>query len=337
MIRVGVIGCGYWGPNLVRNFAQLEGCDLIAVADTDSRKLNLIHKLYPAFQTYASGEELIKNSGADAVAIATPVASHYALAKAALESGKHVLLEKPMTATVSQAEELNRLAKTLGKVLMVDHTFVFSGAVRKIHELIQSGELGEIYYYDAVRVNLGLFQHDVDVLWDLGPHDLSIMAHLLGKQPRTISAIGARPVRHGKWQLESIAYITIRFSDETIAHLHLNWLSPVKIRRTLIGGSRKMIVYDHLDPDNQVKVFNKGIDLNADQDRSETLVQYRIGDMVAPKVDQTEALEAVCQHFMDSIRHRRTPITDGEAGLQVVKLLAAAAQSLKQHGEPVSL
>jgi len=336
-VRIGIMGCGYWGPNLIRNFAKFRNCEVIAVADIEPEKLASVQWRYPQVQGYASGEELIKGARVNAVAIATPVSTHYALAKSALEQGVNVLLEKPMAATVSEARELIGLAKERQAVLMVDHTFVFAGAVRTIRELIENGELGDIYYYDSVRVNLGLFQNDVDVLWDLGPHDFSIMTHLLAKDVASVSAIGAKPVRRDHWEPESIVYVAVRFADGTLAHLHLNWLSPVKIRRTLIGGSRKMVVYDHLDPDNQVKIFDRGVDLKTEPDRSEILVQYRMGDMFAPKVDQTEALEAVCAHFLECVEGGREPITNGWTGLEVVRLLQAAEASLKRHGEFVPL
>ncbi|MBI3999923.1 MAG: Gfo/Idh/MocA family oxidoreductase [Candidatus Omnitrophica bacterium] len=337
IVRVGVVGCGYWGPNLIRNFARLKNCEFVAAVDINSSKLDSLKRFHPSLRTFTSLENLLNQVDLDAVAIATPVSTHHALAKLALERGKHVLLEKPMTADIAQAEELIRLAEQSGKVLMVDHTFVYSGAVSKIRELIQSGQLGEIYYYDAVRVNLGLFQHDVDVLWDLGPHDFSIMAYLLDKKVASVSAVGARPVRWDNWKLPSIAYVTIQFTDGTLAHFHLNWLSPVKVRRALIGGSRKMVVYDHLDPDNQVKIFDKGIEVKTLEERSEVLVQYRMGDLFAPKVDQKEALEAVCEHFISCIQRGERPLTDGKAGLEVVRLLQAAAKSLKQDGERVKL
>lgn len=336
-LRIGVIGCGYWGPNLIRNFIKTPHAKLVAVADLNASKLASVHRLYPMLERYASGEALLRKAKVDAVAIATPVSTHFKLGQAALKSGRHVLVDKPMAATSSEAKELVRLARRLRRTLMVDHTFVFSGAVRKIRELIRSGELGDIYYYDSVRVNLGLFQHDTDVLWDLGPHDFSIMTYLLRKKAEGVLAVGSGPVRRGGWRPKSVVYITIRFSDKTLAHFHLNWLSPVKVRRTLIGGSRKMVVYDHLDPDNQVKVFNKGVEVKTDKDRSQVLIQYRMGDMLAPKVDQTEALEIACAHFVDCIRRRRRPITDGASGLEVVKLLEAAQASLKRNGAFVRL
>lgn len=327
MIRLGIIGCGYWGPNLIRNFLKMPGCQVLA-ADLDPDRLEPVHRLYPGVRTTTSPEELLQSDEIDAVAIATPISTHYDLARDALQHGKHVLLEKPMTATSAQAEELIRLAHQRRVTLMVDHTFVYTGAVRKIRELMAHGELGDLYYYDSVRVNLGLFQRDVNVLWDLAPHDFAIMAYLIDRDPIAVSAVGAAPVRWDGWQEESLAYVTVEFGEGVLAHFHLNWLSPVKVRRTLIGGSRKIVIYDHLDPDNQVKIFDKGIEVMADQERIQALVQYRIGDMWAPKVDQTEALEIVCGHFIECIQTGRRPLTDGAAGLRVVRLLEAAQLSM---------
>jgi len=337
LVHVGVIGCGYWGPNLIRNFSKLGHCQLVAVADVDERKLDSIKRLYPFLRTWTDANQLLAEKDLDAVVIATPVSTHHELAKAALRRGKHALLEKPMTATVAEAEELISLAESNGKVLMVDHTFIYSGAVHKIRELIDAGELGDIYYYDSVRVNLGLFQHDMNVLWDLGPHDFSIMSYLVRKKPVRVSAIGSQPVRWEGWKQESIAHITVWLSDDTLAHFNLNWLSPVKVRRTMIGGSRKMVIYDHLDPDNQVKIFDKGVEVRTSEERYRLLVQYRSGDMMAPKIDQAEALEVVCRHFVDCILEGKKPLTDGRAGLQVVRLLQAAQESMENRGKAVEL
>jgi predicted dehydrogenase len=336
-IRVGVIGYGYWGPNLVRNFAKVDECQIIAVADVSPKRLQIAQKQHPFLEATTSADEIIKRTDIDALAIATPVATHYALAKSALEHGKHVLVEKPLTEKVSQACELIELANRHKKTLMVDHTFIYSGAVRKIKELITQGEIGDIYYFDSVRVNLGLFQHDVNVLWDLCPHDFSIMSYLIEKEPISVSAIGASHIHYGNKPLESVAYVTVQLEGGILAHFHVNWLSPVKIRRTLIGGSKKMIVYDHLDPDNQVKVYDKGVEVATSEERYQALIQYRTGDMYAPKLDQTEPLELVCKHFVECVRTGKTPLTDGEAGLKVVRLLEAAQQSLQFAGAVVKL
>jgi predicted dehydrogenase len=336
-IRIGVIGCGYWGPNLIRNFIKLPDCTVSVIADREPARLDSIKRLYPSVQTTTSAQDLMSRSDLDAVVLTTPISTHYELAQQALKNGMHVFVEKPMTATVSEAERLVELADRAQRVLMVDHTFIYSGAVRTIKRLIESGETGEIYYYDSVRVNLGLFQHDVNVLWDLAPHDFSIMAHLLTGKPTSVSAVGAKLVRSETWGLESLAYVTIEVAPGALAHFHLNWLSPVKIRRTLIGGARKMIVYDHLDPDNQVKIFDKGVDIRTDTERYQMLVQYRAGDMWAPKIDQTEALETACRHFLDCISRQQRPLTDGQAGLQNVRLLEAAQRSLEQQGKVIPL
>jgi predicted dehydrogenase len=328
VVRVGLIGHGYWGPNLMRNFARIRECRLVAVADPDEERMESVRRLYPSVRTAARGEDLFECDDIDAFAIATPISTHYALAKGALCRGKHVLVEKPMTATVSQSEELIRLAEEQKRVLMVDHTFVYSGGVRKVRELIQTGELGTIYYYDAVRINLGLFQRDLNVLWDLAPHDFSIMSYLLDKEPVSVSAVGSAPIRSDGWGPESIAYVTVEYADGTLAHLHLNWLSAVKIRRVLIGGSRRMAVYDHLDPENQLKIFDKGVEVGRDEDRRRIRLQYRTGDMYAPKVDQTEPLELACRDFVRCVRAGRRPLADGGAGLRVVRLLEAAQRSL---------
>ncbi len=330
MIRIGLVGCGYWGPNLIRNFFKVPQCEVAMAADLDSQRLGSIARLYPGVRMTTDAEAVLHSDAIDAVAIATPISTHFPLAREALRAGKHVLVEKPLAATVPEAEELVRLAAAAGRVLMVDHTFIYTGAVRKIRELIQAGEVGEIYYYDAVRINLGLFRHDVNVLWDLAPHDFSIFTYLVDKEPARISAVGAAPVHGNGWRQESIVYVILEYQDGTLAHFHFNWLSPVKIRRTLIGGSRKIIVYDHLDPDNQVKIFDRGVEVLPERERYHTLVQYRTGDMLAPKIDQTEALEVVCQHFVECVRTGRRASSDGIAGLKVVRLLETAQRSLQE-------
>jgi predicted dehydrogenase len=333
MVRVGVIGYGYWGPNLIRNLLKVHECQVIAIADLNPTQLEAARHLYPSVGTTTSAQQVLEAREIDAVVIATPIATHYELAKEALRHDKHLLIEKPLTTTVAQAKELIEQAEKKRKTLMVDHTFIYAGAVRKLRELIDSGEIGELYYYDSVRVNLGLLQPDVNVLWDLAPHDFSIMAYLIDKEPVKVSAVGSSPVHWDGWKRESIAYITVEFTDGMLAHFHVNWLSPVKVRRTLIGGSRKMAIYDHLDPDNQIKIFDKGVAVQMNQERYQALVQYRTGDMRAPKVDQREALEAVCKDFVRCIQTGERPLTDGHAGLRVVQLLQAAQQSMENWGE----
>jgi predicted dehydrogenase len=337
MIRIGVIGCGYWGPNLVRNFVKNRDCELDIVADLQPERLDSLGRLYPAVKRTGDAMEVLGDPTLDAVAIATPVATHFDLAREALQNGKHVLVTKPMTRTVAEAEKLVELADKTGRVLLVDHTFIFSGPVRKIRELISAGQIGDIYYYDSVRVNLGLFQPDVNVLWDLACHDLYIMSYLMDKKPVGVWALGTQPLPHSNLQFESLAYIFVRFQDRTIGHVHVSWLSPVKIRRTILGGSNKMVVYDHLDPDNQVKLFDKGVEVHSSEEAYKARVQYRMGDMHAPKVDQKEALEVECAHFVDCIRHGTAAISGAQSGLQSVRLLEAADRSMRAGGVEIPL
>jgi predicted dehydrogenase len=330
---IGVIGCGYWGPNLLRNFAENEAAQLRWICDLDEKRLGAMGRRYPAARTTADYRDLIADAELDAVAVVTPVATHFQIAKEALAAGKHVLMEKPLTATAREAEELIALADKNHRVLMVDHTFVYTGAVRKMKEILKSGELGDLLYFDSVRINLGLFQRDINVLWDLAPHDLSIMDYLIERQPEGVSALGSCHIEPG---IENIAYLMMQFADDFIAHFHFNWLAPVKIRRTLIAGARKMILYDDIEPTEKVRVYDKGVTANRIGDREadyQTLVSYRTGDVWAPKLDATEALRHVVGEFLNSIRERRKPLTDGEAGLRVVRILEAAQQSIKQGGQ----
>jgi predicted dehydrogenase len=336
-LTIGVIGCGYWGPNLLRNFAENENAQLRWICDLDQTRLAAMGRRYPAAQTTSDYQKVISDPELDAVSVVTPVATHYQIAKEALMAGKHVLVEKPLTATGRQAEELITLAKKHGCTLMVDHTFVYTGAVRKMKEIVASGELGDLLYFDSVRINLGLFQRDINVLWDLAPHDLSIMDYLIEREPVGISAIGSSHIEQG---IENIAYLFMLFPNEFIAHFHFNWLAPVKIRRTLIAGSSKMILYDDIEPTEKVRVYDKGVTTNRIGDREadyQTLVSYRTGDVWAPKLDATEALRYVVAEFVDSIRKARPPLTDGDAGLRVVRLLEAAQQSMKGGGQVVQL
>jgi predicted dehydrogenase len=333
LVRVGVIGYGYWGPNLVRNFGDQEGCAVTAIADRSPARLERAGKRAPGAELYTDALPLIHSNDVDAVIVATPVASHFELAHAALRAGKHVLVEKPLTSSADQAMRLIDEAAARQRVLMVDHTFVYTPAVRKIRELVAGGEMGDVYYYDSVRVNLGLFQHDVNVLWDLAVHDLSIMSYVLGRQPTALSATG---IAHVPGEPENIAYLTMFFDDRLIGHVHVNWLAPVKIRRTLIGGSRRMIVFDDLEASEKIKVYDKGISVNPSPENVyQALVGYRTGDMWAPQLPITEALHAEARHFLDCIASGRTPDTDGAAGLRIVRLLEAATQSLAEQGRPV--
>src|SRR5438270_5505966 len=334
---IGVIGCGYWGPNLLRNFAENETAELRWICDLDEQRLAAMGRRYPAAQTTADYKKLLADPTLDAVAVVTPVATHFQIAKEALLAGKHVLVEKPLTSTAREAEELIELAERNGRTLMVDHTFVYTGAVRKMKEIVAGGELGDLLYFDSIRINLGLFQRDINVLWDLAPHDLSIMDYLLGRQPVGLSALGSCHIEQG---IENIAYLVMHFDDEFIAHFHFNWLAPVKIRRTLIAGSRKMILYDDIEPTEKVRVYDKGVTTNRVGDREadyQTLVSYRTGDVWAPKLDATEALHYVVAEFVDSINATRRPLTDGAAGLRVVRLLEAAQRSIKNSGQRISL
>jgi len=335
MIRIGVIGYGYWGPNLVRNFMAAPGSAVTRVCDLRTERLSTLGKLYPGLKTCSDSSALINDPQIDAVVIATPVTSHFELAMAALKAGKHVLVEKPLAARADQARKLVDEAAARNLVLLVDHTFVYTDAVRKIRELISSGKLGEIYYYDAVRVNLGLFQHDVSVIWDLAIHDLSIIDHVLPSKPVAVSATG---ISHVPGQPENVAYITLFFASAQIAHVHVNWLTPVKVRHTLIGGSEKMILYDDLEPSEKLKVYDKGINVTHEpEDVYKMLVSYRLGDMWAPQLNNTEALQTEANHFIDCIEHNQQPETDGPAGLRMVKLIEAAETSLRDRGRLIEL
>jgi predicted dehydrogenase len=335
MIGIGVIGYGYWGPNLVRNFADTPGSRLAGISDTRTERLAQARRRYPSALLTEHASELLADPAVDAVVIATPVSSHFDLAMQALQSDKHVLVEKPLAATSEQALRMIDEAEKRNRVLMVDHTFVYTGAVRRIRQMIAQGALGDIYYYDSVRVNLGLFQHDVNVIWDLAVHDLSIMDFVLASRPVAVSATG---ISHITGQPENVAYLTLFFSDNKIAHLHVNWLAPVKVRRTLIGGSEKMIVYDDLEPSDKVKVYDKGVSLSTSPEAVyQLLVSYRSGDMWAPKLDPAEGLQTEAQHFVDCIEHSQQPATDGHAGLRVLRILEAAEKSMSGRGQLVEL
>lgn len=332
---MGVIGAGYWGPNLIRNFSLVPGVSVTAVADAKPERRSFIGVRYPTIRLFESAQEMIAWEQTDAVVIATPVNTHFPLAKAALEAGKHVMLEKPMCASAGDCDQLIAIAEKAKLTLMVDHTFLYTGAVRKICQLVKAGEIGDVLYFDSVRVNLGLFQHDVNVLWDLAPHDVSIMDAVIGDGAVAVSALGRA---HLGTEVENIAYMTVMFSNGAIAHFHVNWLAPVKVRRTLIGGSKKMIVYDDTEPSEKVKIYDKGIDVSMEVEKvHRTLVQYRTGDMHAPKIDDTEALFMVAKEFADSIRENRPPLTDAHSGRRVVAVLEAASKSLASEGRLVKL
>ena len=334
-IGVAIVGCGYWGQNLIRNFWELEEAELLVVCDADAKILARTLRRYPTVELTRDYQTVLRHPGLDAVVLATPVSTHYSFARLALQAGKHVLVEKPLATTTNEVLELMDLAERQRKTLMVDHTFLYTAAVRRMKQLIDSGEIGELLYYDSVRINLGLVQSDINVLWDLGPHDFSIMDHLCELDPVSVSATAAA---HLDCPFENIAYVTVRFNSKLIAHFHLNWLAPVKVRLTLVGGSKKMVVYDDMEPSEKVKVYDRGIDMNYDPERrARLLTSYRNGDMLAPQLDTTEALRLVAREFTSSISENRLPMTNGSAGYRVVRLLEAAQQSIQKNGREIEL
>jgi predicted dehydrogenase len=333
MIRLGVIGYGYWGPGIVRNFHAAEGCEVAMICDRSMPALKRAKQLYPGVEVTTDPCDIMTATDIDAVAVITPVWTHFDLAKSALDHGKHVFVEKPFTSTAVQAEQLIELALRKNLQIMVDHTFLFTGAVRKIRQLIAEGALGNLYYYDSTRVNLGLFQHDINVIWDLAPHDLSIVDHLFNAKPEYVAATGQKHLNGH----EDLAYMTIYYGAKMIAHINVNWLSPVKVRTTLIGGEKRMLVWNDLDADEKIKVYDKGVEMASGQSVHELLVSYRSGDMWAPKVEQTEALAAEAKYFVECLSHNVRPMNDGAAGLRVVNMLEAADKSLQDRGRPVTM
>jgi predicted dehydrogenase len=335
MINLGIIGYGYWGPNLLRNFAELPGVTVTALSDLRSSQLDLVSRRYPSIKTTTHFEDIIADKSIDAVAVATPVATHFELGMAVLKSGKHLWLEKPMTETSHQAEMLVEEAEKRSLALFVDHTFVYTGAVRKMGELVKSGDLGKILYYDSTRVNLGLFQRDVNVIADLAVHDFSILDYLLGEHPTAVSASG---INHFPGTPENLAYITLFYDSGAIAHSNVSWLAPVKVRQVLLGGSKKMITYNDLEPSEKVKIYDKGVSFTDDPKQiQEMRVGYRTGDMWAPKLDGNEALGVAAEHFVDCIRTSNPPLTDGKLGLRIVELIEAASSSMGGRGETVHI
>jgi len=336
MLRVGVIGCGYWGPKLIRNFMTCSETELMWACDVDEKRLDKISSLYPGVQRTTQLDDLLADTGLDGVAIATPVNTHFPIAKACLISGKHVLVEKPLASSVQEGEELVQIARKNNLQIMCDHIFCYTGAVRKIKEVIQSATLGELLYFDSVRVNLGLFQPDVNVVWDLASHDISLVDYLVDEKPVLVSAHG---VSHTNSNIENVAYLTLRYESPFIAHFHVNWLSPVKIRMTMIGGSEKMLVWNDIDEAEKIKIYDKGIKVKERdlEQRERLLVSYRSGDMHAPRVDRTEALALVVKEFADCILHKRPALTDGEAGLRVLRILEAADLSMKAGGSSAAI
>lgn len=334
MLRVGLVGYGYWGPNLARNFNAHPGFDLVRICDMTEKRRNLAMDTYRNVDVVSDVAAITKAADIDVVVVATPVFTHYEMAKDALEHGKHVWVEKPMTSTSEQARELTELADAKGLTLMVDHTFLFTGAVRKMKDLIDGGELGDLYYYDSVRINLGIFQHDVNVIWDLAPHDLSIMDYLLGPSARAVSAHGSD---HFDTGLENVAYLTVFYDNNLIAHFHLNWMSPVKLRKTLVGGSKKMLIWDDLNPEERLKLYDKGMDVQTIEGVYRVLATPRIGAMQSPVVDDTEALKDEVKTFHEGITNGSLKINDGHAGARIVEMLEATDKSLREHGKVIEL
>jgi predicted dehydrogenase len=333
MIKIGVIGYGYWGPNIVRNFHAHESAEVVMVCDKLPKSQERLRKAYPSMPFTVDENDILKSPDIDAVAVVTPVWTHFELAKKALENGKHVFVEKPFTTSVAQAEELIELAERKRLKIMVDHTFLFTGAVKKIRQLVDEGALGKIYYYDSLRVNLGLFQHDVNVIWDLAAHDLSIMDHVLREKPEAVVATGESHLNG----MQDVAFITVYFPNRIIAHINVNWLSPVKVRTTLLGGEKKMVVWNDLEVDEKIKVYDKGVSMANPGGLHKLLVSYRSGDMWAPQVEQIEALRAETAYFLQCIKENLTPFNDGVAGLRVVRILQAADDSLRNRGGVVKL
>ena len=333
-VNLGLIGYGYWGPNLVRNFYSVNGCNVRMVVDARQERLNLVSKNYPAIQCSTNADDILNNPEIDAVVIATPVFAHYTLAKRALENGKNVLVEKPMTASVQEAEELIELAEKKGLLLMVDHTFLYTGAVRKIKDLVDNGTIGRVQYIDSTRINLGLFQPDINVLWDLAPHDISILNYLVDQRPVSVNATG---VTHTGNEIENIAYLTLNYADGFIAHFNCSWTSPVKIRMMMIGGDKKMVVYNDIEPTEKVKIYDTGYEHKTDEDKKRILVDYRAGDVFVPKLNTTEALADMAKDFITCIIEKKIPVSNNRIGLDVVKILEASNESIKNKGKEVAI
>lgn len=334
-VAVAVIGCGYWGANYVRNFHENEGSRVVSVADVLPERLEEVRTHYPDTRATTDVVHLLQDPEIEAVAIATPASTHYGLCRAALEAGKHVVLAKPMAGTAAEAEQLNELSQRLGLTLLVDHTFLYSPPVRKIRELLEAGELGEPYYFDSVRINLGPYRSDVNAVWDLAAHDISIATYLFGRDPLFVHAVGAS---HSPSGHEDVAYVTLTYSDELLAHCHVNWLSPVKIRQTLVAGSEKMLVWNDLAPDEQLRIYDRGITVSPDADDVyKLIVDYRMGEILTPHLEQYEPIAAMVDHFLECVRASQRPLTDGEFGVRMARLLDAAALSLQTGGSPVEV
>ena len=334
-IKVAIVGGGYWGQNLIRNFWEVEEAEVAFVCDLDPKALARAQRRYPTAQVTRHYRELLDSPRVDAVVLATPVSTHYGFAREALLAGKHVLVEKPLARSTAEVLDLVELAEQQRKLLMVDHTFLYTSAVRRMKEWVDRGDIGELLYFDSVRINLGLVQSDINVVWDLAPHDFSILNYVCDSDPVTVSAVGAR---HLGCPYENIAYVTARYDSQLIAHFHVNWLSPVKVRSTLVGGSSKMIVYDDMEATEKIKVYDRGFTVNHDPERRERLLTgYRNGDMLAPNLDTTEALRLMARDFVCSILENRQPISDATSGYRVVRLLEAAQQSIEKNGREIML
>ncbi len=332
-MKIGIVGLGYWGPNLVRNFLAHKNVDNVVCYDVQQYKLEKIRNKFPGVEIVSSFDVLLKRSDVEAIAIATPVSTHYPLGMKVLEAGKHLLLEKPMASTAREAEELAFVAEKNNLIIIVDHTFIYNGAVKKIKELLINGIIGDVLYFDSTRVNLGLFQHDTNVIWDLAPHDISILCYLLQRVPTSINAIGAQHFNG----YHDMAYITAQYDKSLIAHFHVNWLSPVKIRRIIIGGSKHMVLYDDMQTSEKIRVYDKGVEINNEESLHEALVQYRIGDMYAPRIDEKEALSVMVDDFITSILQKKKPLSDAKFGVNVVRILEAADLSVKKNGQLILL
>jgi predicted dehydrogenase len=334
-VGVAVIGYGYWGPNIVRNFAKTDGARVVVVSDLETEKLALVRRHHPGVAVSTNFCDLLGNSQVDAIAIATPVHTHYELALAALRAGKHVLVEKPLAQTSEQARHLIEEAERSKLLLMVDHTFLYTPAVQRIRELIRDGVLGDIYYYNSVRASLGLFQSDVNVIWDLAVHDISIIEYIFQERPVAVSATAAS---HVPGSPENMAHITLFFRSSCFAQISVNWLSPVKVRQTFIGGSRNMIMYDDVEPTEKIKVYDKGITVNGSPEIAHQLrIGYRAGDMWAPHLPAKEALQTETEHFIDCVNGGGSPISSGLTGLRVVEILEATSRSISLRGAPVEI
>jgi predicted dehydrogenase len=335
MVGIAVVGYGYWGPNLARNFAETEGAAVVMCCDSDQRRLALAKKRFPTMICATDFDDALQNPDVNAVAIATPVHTHYELAKRAIKAGKHVLVEKPLTARVDHAEELVTLAEKNGVVLMVDHVFVYSPPVLKMKELVTQGRLGALFFIDSVRINLGLFQHDVNVVWDLAPHDLSIVDYLVERLPVSLSAYGGI---HADHEIEDVAYLNLDYGAGLIANFHVNWLSPVKVRQMIIGGSERSLIYNDLDVDEKIKVYDRGIEVGEDMEqRRKTLISYRSGDVWAPNLATREPLSRMAEHFVTCVKTGQRPVSDGKSGLRIVKILDAAQRGIKSLNGRVNI